>query len=383
MMETGLSPYVVLHDLLNSLPDPRVQGRTEYPMVEVVFLSISASLSGAESWEEIADFGDQKLDWLRKYLPFKAGTPSHDTINRVMSLLDSRAFEQVFFEWVSQLFPLPAGASIHLDGKALAGSADKADQQKSRNQGGKYAIQLVHAFCSELGMCLYQYHTGDKKNEPAAVLSILERLTVEGCLVSADANNCRRPIAQYIVDHQANYLLALKGNNNTVHKAVVDAFQAQQTSLSHSVEELDKGHGRVEKRNCQLLPASCLPQEVVHSWPGLATLVRIDASRYLMASGKTEQETRYYISSAEGTASYFNQKVRQHWAVENQLHWVLDVFFAEDASRKRIKNSAQNFALIRKMVLNLLKDHPEKISLRRKQAKCARSDEYREIVLKI
>lgn len=377
------SPLAKLSKLLESLPDPRVQGRTTYPLAEVLFLVISAVLSGTATWEEIQDFGEQKLEWLRKFLRYKEGTPSHDTINRVMSVIDSRAFEKLFHEWVSQLFVLPAGASIHLDGKSLVNTADKADQQKSRANGGKYALQMVNAWCSEAALCLYQYHTGDKKDEPKAVLDILEMLSLQGCLVSADANNCRRPIAQYVVDHEANYLLALKGNNNTIHAAVIDAFKEHGEGVTSVAEQVDKGHGRVERRKCQLLPATCLEKKLLNSWPGLTTLVRIEASRWVATKDKTEEQVRYYLSSLSADATFFNDKVRQHWTVENQLHWVLDVYFGEDRSRKRDKNSAQNFALIRKMALNLLRNHPEKISLKRKQGKCSRSDQYREAVLKI
>ena len=381
-MVTEESPIKTLGKLLNSLPDPRVQGRTVYNLSEILFLVISAVLSGAENWEEIQDFGEQKLEWLRQYLPFKQGTPSHDTLNRVMSLIDCRAFEHLFFEWVSQIFVLPVGASIHLDGKSLANSANKADQQKSRANGGKYALQVVNAWCSEVSLCLYQHFTGDKKNEPAAVLSILEMLSVEGCWITADANNCRRPIAKSIVDKKANYILALKGNNPTIHQAVQAAFlQNPEVAQEQRAQELDKNHGRAEHRICELLPATCIDQQIAESWPGLTTLIQITSWRWIMAKDKQEQEVRYYISNATTTATFFNQKIRSHWKVENQLHWVLDVYFAEDASRKRVNNSGQNFAIIRKMALNLLRNHPEKISIKRKLGKCARSDQYRENIL--
>ena len=374
---------VELGKLLATLPDPRVKGRSIYPLPEIVFLVISAVLSGAQFWDEIQDFGEQKLEWLRKYLPFAAGIPSHDTINRVMSLIEARAFEQVFGQWVSQLLALPPGASIHLDGKTLVGSANKADQQQARSAGGKYALQLVNAWCSEVGLCLYQYQTGDKKNEPLAVLQILEMLSLPGCLVTADANNCRRPIAQYVMDQEADYLLALKGNNTHLHDAVIAAFDAELARPTLVATMTNRGHGRQEQRSCRILPAEALDASIAERWPGLRTLIRVEAQRRTLTWNKSEQEVRYYISSVQQTADYFNEKVRQHWTVENQLHWTLDVYFGEDASRKRVGNSAANFAVIRKIALNLLRRHPENISLKRKQGKCSRADEYREAVLGI
>ena len=373
--------YRSLIESFASLEDPRIDRKKLYPLMEIVFLSVCAVLSGFEEWDEVVDFGEEKLDWLRKYLPYEHGIPSHDTMNRVISLVDDRAFEQCFIDWVEMSISLPEGVVIHLDGKALGRSATIKQQQTPRSKGGKGAVQILHAWCSELQVCLGQYKTETKSNEITAIPALLDMLEVSGCLITIDAMGCQKTIADKIIAKDANYLFGLKDNQEALSLAVFTAFnekaQADQTDT-----QTDQNHGRKEIRNCRVLPCIALSEwGKAADWNGLKTLVEIRSERYVMATGILEKETRYYISSLTGDAAAFNRIVRSHWNIENQLHWSLDVQFGEDDSRKRVRNAAQNFSTIRKIALNLIKANPEKISVNRKRNKCALSDSYREKIL--
>lgn len=380
-MKADPTVYRSLIESFASLEDPRIDRKKLYPLMEIVFLSVCAVLSGFEEWDEVVDFGEEKLDWLRKYLPYEHGIPSHDTMNRVISLVDDRAFEQCFIDWVEMSISLPEGVVIHLDGKALGRSATIKQQQTPRSKGGKGAVQILHAWCSELQVCLGQYKTETKSNEITAIPALLDMLEVSGCLITIDAMGCQKTIADKIIAKDADYLFGLKDNQEALSLAVFTAFnekaQADQTDT-----QTDQNHGRKEIRNCRVLPCIALSEwGKAADWNGLKTLVEIRSERYVMATGILEKETRYYISSLTGDAAAFNRIVRSHWNIENQLHWSLDVQFGEDDSRKRVRNAAQNFSTIRKIALNLIKANPEKISVNRKRNKCALSDSYREKIL--
>jgi len=380
-MEGNLPVYRSLIESFSALEDPRIDRKKLYPLIEIVFLSVCAVLSGFEEWDEVVDFGEEKLNWLRKYLPYEHGIPSHDTMNRVISLLDDRAFERCFINWVEMSISLPQGVMIHLDGKGISRSATIKEQQTRRSEGGKGAVHILHAWCSELQVCLGQYKTETKSNEIKAIPALLDMMEVSGCLITIDAMGCQKTIADKIISKNADYLFGLKGNQEALNLATFTAFDEKGASIPTDTQT-DQNHGRKEIRNCRVLPATFLP-EWGHGtdWNGLKTLIEIRSERYVIATGILEKETRYYISSLIGNASQFNQMVRSHWNIENQLHWSLDVQFGEDDSRKRIRNAAQNFSTIRKIALNLIKADPKKISVNRKRNKCAMSDSYREKML--
>lgn len=380
MKDEGLV-YRSLIESFAPLDDPRIERKKLYPLMEIIFLSVCAVLSGFEDWEEIVDFGEEKLTWLRKYLPYKHGIPSHDTLNRVISLVDDRCFERCFIDWVDMSLVLPEGVVIHLDGKGLSRSATIKQQQTPRAMGGKGAVHILHAWCSELQVCLGQYKTETKSNEITAIPALLDMLEVSGCLITIDAMGCQKAIAEKIIAKDADYLFGVKDNQEVLSLAVFSAFK--EAALTTDVDtQNDHNHGRKEVRNCRVLPASDLPEwGRIADWKGIETLIEIHSERHILTTGVLEKETRYYISSLNGVAQEFNQLVRSHWNIENQLHWSLDVQFGEDDSRKRIRNAAQNFSTIRKIALNLLKANPEKISIQRKRNKCAMSDSYREKML--
>ena len=379
--------------VFDGVPDFRIDRHKKYTIGEILFLTLSAVVSGFTEWEEIADFGNEKIDWLRGFYKYENGTPSHDTVNRVISHLDNRAFEERFIRWATQDIRLPDGTVINVDGKKLRGSATKKEQQTPHSEGGKSAVHLVQAWCNELQLCLGQYKTEDKSNEITAIPALLEWLDLRGCIVTIDAMGCQKAIAQQVISQEADYVLGLKGNQSKLKEAVTELFEQAgtineqelrlETAPEHIEEQTSRGHGRLEKRVCRVLPAHLLGQELHLEWPGLQSVVEITANRYIMATGQFSLERRYYISSLKAGAAEFNRVVRGHWAIENNLHWSLDVQFKEDQSRKRAHNAAANFGIILRFALGLLKNYPEKISIKRKRNKSAMSDKYREEVLGI
>jgi predicted transposase YbfD/YdcC len=370
---------------LRGVNDPRIERSKLYPLNEVLFLCVSAVISGYESWDEIVDFGEEKLSWLRSFLPFENGVPSHDTLNRVVSLIDYRSFEKSFIDWATMGISLPNGVQICIDGKKIRRSATKLEQQTPHTQGGKSAVHLVHAWCNELELCLGQYKTKSKSNEITAIPALLDLLEIGGSIITIDAMGCQKKIAEKIVEKKGEYIFGLKGNQGNLSASVTEVFKDEkhssqvQQEISHS-----KGHGRKEERICRVLSADILPESAqISEWKNLESIIEICSKREIMSTGKIETEKRYYISSLRESAPNFNALIRSHWGVENKLHWTMDVLFGEDQSRKRVKNAAENFSTIRKIVLNLIKASPEKISVNRKRKKCALSDQYRESVIQI
>lgn len=375
---TNLSLTSFLADFA-ALPDPRIARRRQYPLLEILLLCVSASLSGYEEWDEIVDFGQAKLTWLRRYLPFAAGIPAHDTLNRVMSRLEPRGFEKCLIQWVQRRLTLPGGAQVCLDGKRLRRSATLSQQRTPHALGGASAVHLLHAWCDEAGLCLGQYHTPDKANEITALPELLALLDVGGCLLTMDAIGCQKSVTRAIAEAGAEYLLALKGNQAALQTAVEGAFAAASSAEAATTTGEKPAHGRAETRTCRVLPATALPAHLRGpEWVGLQTLVEVVATRTVLATGVTQTETRHYLSSRCAPAQAFQGYVRRHWSIENRLHWVLDVVFGEDHSRKRAGYAAANCAVVRKFVRNLLRAQPENKSLNRKRNHCALSDEYRE-----
>ena len=371
-----------------TVPEPRVARSRKYDLLEILLLCLSAGVSGYEDWEGIVDFGNAKLTWLRTYLPYSAGIPSHDTVNRVMGLIDARAFEKCFITWVHRSITLPSGAQICFDGKRLRRSASAKQQQTARADGGQSAVHLLHAWCDEIGVCVGQYQTPDKANEITALPVLLELLDVQGCVVSMDAMGCQKSVVSALTQAGADYVLALKENQPTLSAAVQAAFAQDPAVGAPTTHTEDKPHhGRHETRTVRVLPAQALQQGAPHlalaEWMNLASFVEVSATRTTVATGLVQTETRYYLSSLAAEATDFQLLIRRHWGIENRLHWVLDVVCREDQCRKRTQQAAANFALIRKSVLNLLRAIPDKISLQRKRNTCALSDEYRQRCLQI
>ena len=347
------------------LKDPRVEGRSDHLLEEILLITIAAVLSGADSWNEIEDYGKAKRDWLGSFLRLPGGIPSHDTFNRVFSLLDPAELETCFLHWVSSIAQMTAGEVVAIDGKSLRGT---------REGGKKALVHMVSAWANSNNLVLGQQRVDEKSNEITAIPKLLKVLELSGTIVTIDAMGCQKSIAQQILDKEADYILAVKENQLHLLEDMRDSFKMLPPQTT--VEDIDCGHGRVETRRCSVLGELSLVDQAA-DWLGLQSLVRIEAERYHKASGKTEREIRYYISSLRPEATRINSAIRQHWGIENKLHWVLDVAFREDASRKRAGNAAQNFSRITRIALNLLKQNKtSKLGMKGKRLKAGWDNHY-------
>lgn len=350
------------------LKDPRrkIKGNFKYPLDEILFLSISALISGFNQWQSIHIFGLKKEEWLKKYFPFEHGIPSPDTLERVFSFLEPLHFEECFRHWVNEISELTKGEVIAIDGKTSRGSFDKYLDISAKH--------IVSAYATKAHVCLGQQVVDQKSNEITAIPELLELLCVQGCLVSIDAMGCQQAIAEKIVKKEANYLLAVKLNQKGLHEQIEKVFDL--TALHDQQSHYDTGHGRVETRKCSVINDLTF-LDGKQKWEEIKAIIKIKTERYNKTSEKTSTEKRYYISSADLSAAVFNKSIRSHWAVENNLHWMLDVSFGEDGSRKRKKNHAINFNIMAKMALTLLKKSPEKMPISHKKNNAILDDQFR------
>jgi predicted transposase YbfD/YdcC len=337
------------------LTDPRVERSKEHLLQEILFIAIAAVLCGAETWNDIEFYGKTKRGWLKRFLRLPSGIPSHDTFNRVFSALDPEELEACFVAWVRTVAQLSEGEVVSIDGKAIRGS---------RQAGKKAIVHMVSAWANTNNLVLAQRKVADKSNEITAIPKLLQVLELSGTVVTIDAIGCQRSIARQIADKKADYILAVKENQGRLFEEMKDSFQMLPAAAV--AEETDGGHGRVERRICSVLGDLSLVEKAAE-WSSLQSLVRIQAERFHKATGQVERETRYYISSIKPDATRLNRAVRQHWGIENSLHWVLDVAFHEDQSRKRTGHAAQNFSLINRIALNLLKHDKTKLGIRGKR----------------
>lgn len=361
----------------SKLTDPRVRGRTDYPLIEIIFLTLSAVISGFDGWEAVEDFGHAKLTWLKKYLPFTHGIPRHDTIARVISALSPEGMQDCFVSWVQSIAKISEGEIVAIDGKQARRSYDKKNR--------KAALHMVSAWACQNGVVLGQQKTDSKSNEITAIPQLLDILELNGCIVTLDAMGCQRDIAQKIRDKKADYVLALKGNQSNLQEATKDffqtAFKEDWGAIDYSVfEDGDYGHGRIESRTCYAVLLPDYLRELQKEWADLTSLVCIVSSREI--NEKKQIETRYYVSSLKPDAEKIGRAIRCHWLVENSLHWVLDVTFGEDNSRIRRGYSAENMCVMRHLALNLINNESEeKLSVPRKRRKANLYDQYREKLL--
>jgi predicted transposase YbfD/YdcC len=348
----------------SELRDPRVERNREHLLEEILLIAIAAVLSGAESWNDIAQYGEDKQEWLKTFLALPSGIPSHDTFNRVFAALDPEEMEKGFAAWVSSIARLTAGEVVAIDGKALCGT----------REGGKKIVHMVSAWAEGNGLVLGQRKVDEKSHEITAIPKLLNALELAGTVVTIDAMGCQREIARQIVAKKADYVLAVKENQGTLLAEIKDSFAL--LAADAAIEELDCGHGRVERRKCSVIGDLSLVEKA-SEWASLKGLVRIEAERYHKATGKTEHEIRYYITSLRPDAKRLNSAIRQHWGIENKLHWVLDAGFGEDLDRKRAGHAAQNFSLLNRIALNLLKQEKSlKRGIKGKRLKAAWNHPY-------
>lgn len=372
MVTVAKSPFELFESEFSQLTDPRRQSQTTYPLEEIIFLVLSGVISDCNSWDEIEDFGQDQLDWLRTYYPYQAGIPRHDTLNRVLSLIAPEVLSSHFSRWISSWINLPPQTLINLDGKTVRGSKGGKDSK---------AIHLVNAFVNELQLVLGQVATAEKSNEITAIPELLKLLHIKGCIITIDAMGTQKAIAQQIVEGEADYVLALKNNHPELYQAVEESFERLEPL--DSFEQVEKNRSRLETRKVETLDDfTWIDPEIREPWKGLKQVAKIIRRRESLINGKVETETSYYLISFEQNAQFIAQAIRGHWGIENRLHWRLDVLFGEDKDRKRAKAAAANFSAFRKMAQNLLlKNRTKKASVPRKRKMAARNQSFRNQII--
>lgn len=358
-------------EFFSELHDPRQSAKISYPLFDILFLTVCAVIGGCEGWEDIEDFGQAHNRWFQDKGLFPNGLPVHDTIARVMSSLAPEQFQACFLKWMQAVNSRAKGELIAIDGKVLRSSYNRDDRQST--------IHMVSAFASANGIVLGQVKTDAKSNEITAIPELLALLDMTGCLISIDAMGCQTEIAAQIVDKGGDYLLAVKGNQETLHRAVREALAPLAREGSHQAR-IEQSRGRTELREYHVMPAGDMVKQFP-TWKGLNTLgVAIGYRRD--SKGNESLEYRYYISSAALTKEQFAKGVRGHWGIENQLHWVLDVTMKEDACPIYRGDAAQILATVRHMALNMLRAEKGKsASIRRKQKIAAMNSDYLEQVI--
>ena len=353
-----------------SLNDFRQLGKVKHKLENIIAITIAAVICGCENWYEIEDYGKQKEPWLKTFLDLPDGVPTHDTYRRFFMWVNPKKLEQCFIEWIKSVCDITEGRIINIDGKCLRGS--KGDNAS--------LVHMVSAWCNTNNMVLAQEKVDDKSNEITAIPALLEILVLKGCMVTIDAMGCQRTIAEKIVEANADYLLSVKGNQEFLLDDITEAFTYGKTEDEYIEKEV--GHGRVESRTTRVITDVnwiCNKEE----WKKLACIIMVFATRYNKKTGVEEQSLRYYISSKTASAKYFHEAVRSHWGIENKLHWCMDVIFGEDNSRKQAENSAQNFSLVNKVALNMIRNYKpdeargsKKISMIRKRKMANRENQY-------
>ena len=375
--QKAVEAFDTIVDFLESfedLADPRQRGKVLYPLDEVLLLVLLGVIAGCESWVEIARYGEKKLALLRRFRPFKDETPSHDQLGDIFSVLDAEQFQLCFVAWVAGLTGL-GPEIIAIDGKTL--------RRSFQDGGAKAPIHMVSAWSAKQNLVLGQVKVAEKSNEITAIPKLLDMLVIKGAVVTIDAMGCQREIAAKIIEQQADYVLALKGNQGALRDDVEEFFIAQKannyancTPSQH--ETLEKSHGRIETRTVTVVGAIDWLKER-HAWSGLVSIVMVESCREM--AGKSERESRFYITSLPALAERIGSAIRGHWGIENGLHWVMDMVFRDDECRIRKHNAPANFTTVKHMASNLLRQAPGTDSLRVKRKVAAWDDDYLAAIL--
>jgi len=367
---SGLGGSIVDH--FQNIKDPRLNRRRRHLLMDIIVIAVMGVICDSQGWEDIEEFAIIRKDWLKTFLQLPNGIPSHDTFRRVISRLNPEEFQSCFAEWIKSVCQTLGNDMLAIDGKTLRRSFERGAREE------KGAIHMVSAWSSQAKMVLGQVKTEEKSNEITAIPALLKLLELKGCIVTIDAMGCQKTIAQSIIDKGGDYILALKGNQGALHRGAQIAFEVAEGRrfkglLYDRYEETSKGHGRIETRCYESLHDS---DWFVYAkdWPNLKTLVKVTSTRKI--NDEFSSEIRYYISSIELNAKAAGNAIRQHWGIENSLHWVLDVTFREDESRIRRGDGPENFSTLRRMALAMLKREPTKKSIARKKKLCSWSPEF-------
>jgi predicted transposase YbfD/YdcC len=364
---------------LEAIEDPRCGWKVEHRLIDILVIAVCAVLGEAESFEDIALYGRSKQAWLKGFLALANGIPSHDTFRRVLMLVDPDVFEHCFLGWVRAAFRPEEGEprQVAIDGKTVRRSFDR--------KRGRSPLHLVSAYATERGIVLAQRATESKGGERAVLPELLDGLDLRGCRVSLDALACRPEIAERIVGRGGDYLVTLKGNRKKIHAEVRDWFATNAFALGAPLrpffDAFDDGHGRLVRRRVFACPDAGT-FVTLKDWPGLAAVLAVETIRGIPGRGKVTAEIRHYLASAKLPPEELAIAIRNHWRVENGLHWVLDVTFREDASRVRERNAARNLALLRRIALNLARaDRSLKASLKGKRKYAGWDDAFMAILI--
>jgi predicted transposase YbfD/YdcC len=375
-MSTATSPAALIETHFGELKDPRAAHSIEHQLIDILIITICATICGANDWEAIAQYARTKQEWLKTWLELPNGIPSADTFSRVFARLKPEELQTCFMGWMQAVQNVTEGELLNIDGKTLRGAKEAG---KSRS-----LIHMVSVWSASQHLVLGQVKVSEKSNEIMAIPPLLKMLAVRGCLVSIDAMGCQTEIAKTIVEQGADYVLALKGNQGDLHNDVAQLFTAARKQNFRNIEHqfhstVSQGHGRIETRrywtmgNTEYLIGA-------HKWSGLQSIGMVESQREI--DGKVSIEQRYYILSIQSDVHRFATAVRSHWSIENQLHWILDVGFGEDAAQSCSGYSAENLAVIRHIGINLLStDKESKVGVKTRRLQAGWDDNYLKTVL--
>lgn len=360
-------------ELISLLKDHRRtnKGNIRHSLNEIFLLTIAAVVSGCNTWESIEEFGNLKIEWFRKFFPYKYGIPSHDTLGAFFGAFDRETFSTFFMEFTQRLAQKDSRV-VAIDGKTVRGVA---------SQFGESPLHIVSAFCTQNRLTLGQETVNEKSNEITAIPTLIDLLDLKNAVITIDAMGCQKKIAEKIIEKQGHYILQVKDNQKELKSQIENIFINQ--IVSNESITRDSGHGRMEKRTCRVIDNLTF-LDSKEDWVGIKTIVQIESEVYQKKTEKKSESTRYYISSLEANSKQMMDDIRSHWAIENNLHWNLDVIFKEDFALKRKGNSSQNFNMITKLALGLIEaEKTKKKSKPIKRLIASIDDSYRELILNL